>query len=86
MAIDTSDLITLSQKCSERINLLVGFKGSFIDDELYKLQRDIRNNLYEKLSKAFDSFIENYDYIESMEDLRNNLFEIINTNNITNKL
>jgi hypothetical protein len=78
MEIYTGDLITLAQECAERITSNVGYTGYFIEDELCNLQRDIRNKIHERLSEAFDGFLEDIDYVESKEDLKNKLFKIIN--------
>jgi len=72
----TDDLTTITQECADRITSNIGYK-EYIVDELYNLQIDIRNKIRERLSEAFDEFVEDVDYFDSKEDLKNNLFKII---------
>lgn len=78
MEIYTGDLITMAQQCAEKISSNIGYVGNVVEDECCNLQRDIRNKIHERLSEAFEKFIDDSDYFDSSEDFRNNLFKIIN--------
>lgn len=79
MEIYTNDLLDIAVKYSSKISNNIGYSGYVIQDECCNLHSEIRNILYKRLSEAFENFIENdFDEIESKEDLRKTLFKIIN--------
>lgn len=79
MEIYTNDLLDITVKYATKISNNIGYSGYVVEDECCNLQHEIRDVLNKRLSDAFENFIENdFDYIESKEDLRKTLFKIIN--------
>lgn len=79
MEIYTNDLLDIAVKYATKISNNIGYSGYVVEDECCNLQREIRDVLNKRLCEAFENFIENdFDKIESKEELRKTLFKIIN--------
>jgi hypothetical protein len=66
MEIYTTDLIDIAQRYAGIISKALKCEGNYIvEDECCNLQREIRNILHERLSKAFEELI----HQEAMSDI-----------------
>ena len=88
MEIYTADLVDIAKSYGEKINKMIKEGGDFVDyvagDECCNLQHDIRKKLYERLSVAFDTLV-NQEAVADVEHayyilhvFKDKLFKIIN--------
>jgi hypothetical protein len=88
MEIYTGDFIDIARSYGEKINKSIKEGGGLVDyvagDECCNLQHDIRKKLYERLSIAFDTLV-NQEAVADVEhayyiqhEFKDKLFKIIN--------
>lgn len=83
MEIQTNDLIGIAQDYATKISTKIEYNGNVIEDKCCNLQRELRNKIYERISKEFNKLIdqEKISCVErayQMDDLKDKLFKIIN--------
>ena len=58
MEIYTGDFLGMAQSCAARISKRIGYTGYVVEDECCNLQHDIRKKIYDRLSVAFNTLID----------------------------